>query len=157
MNSLLVESVFTTPWGSLKVVHNEQFILNTLFTDETKSIAQHPLSKQIVSELDAYISNPHHQFQLPLQPYGTPYQLKIWQALLLIPPGLPCTYGHLAASLQSGPRAVGQACKRNPIALFIPCHRVVGQSSLGGYMGNKAAVPYKEALLRHENYTLVRR
>ena len=59
------------------------------------------------------------------------------------------TYGELAHQLKSAPRAIGQACKRNPIALFIPCHRVVGQNNLGGFMG-RLDLPYKTALLQHE-------
>jgi methylated-DNA-[protein]-cysteine S-methyltransferase len=71
---------------------------------------------------------------------------------LLIPAGQTLTYGELSLKLQSSPRAIGQACKRNPIALFIPCHRVVGKKDLGGFMGDPEALLYKKLLLGHEEY-----
>jgi len=70
--------------------------------------------------------------------------------LLVIPAGRTTTYGDLANKLQSSPRAIGQACKKNPLAIFIPCHRVVGKNNCGGYMGREDALPYKLALLQHE-------
>ncbi len=106
----------------------------------------------IANEIDAYFHNPHHRFQLALKPQGTIYQQRVWNELLVIPIGRTVTYGELANTLQSGPRAVGQACKKNPIALFIPCHRVVGKANQGGYMGRASALHYKIALLKHELY-----
>ena len=147
---MLVSSIYTTPLGRFEVVHNEHFIFNASFTQKLGTTAQTALSELIDSELSAYFANNQHRFQLPLKPQGSPYQQKVWNALLVIPVGRTLTYGELATSLQSSPRAVGQACKKNPLALFIPCHRVVGKNDLGGYMGNLQALPYKEALLNHE-------
>lgn len=147
---MLVVSIFTTPFGKLEVVHDEHFIFNASFTEKTGIPANSDLARLIGKELDAYFVNPHHRFQLPLKPQGSAYQQKVWNALLVIPVGRTLTYGELALKLQSAPRAIGQACKRNPLALFIPCHRVVGKSDLGGYMGNPKAITYKEALLAHE-------
>ena len=107
------------------------------------------MAQFILNQLRIFNKNPQHTFQLPLKPQGTLYQLRVWNALLAIPAGHPVTYGDLARVLKSAPRAIGQACKRNPIALFIPCHRVVGQKNLGGYMGH-LDLPYKTALLQHE-------
>ncbi len=72
---------------------------------------------------------------LGLAPMGTPFQQTLWHALCEIPYGQTMTYGQLAQRLNTSARAVGMACKANPLPLFIPCHRVIGQRGLGGYMG----------------------
>lgn len=150
---MLVSTVFSTPWGSLEVVHNEHFIFNSAFTTKPCTAINTKLGKLIQSELKAYFANSQHRFQLQLKPHGSSYQQKVWNALLVIPVGRTLTYGELALNIQSSPRAAGQACKKNPLALFIPCHRVVGKTGLGGYMGNPEALHYKEALLAHEATT----
>lgn len=148
---MLVNSVFTTPLGAFEVEYNEHFIFKAFFTSKPNTSINTTLSELIQSELNAYFANSQHRFQLPLKPHGSPYQQKVWSALLVIPVGRTLTYGELAQNIQSSPRAVGQACKKNPLALFIPCHRVVGKNSMGGYMGNPEALHYKEALLKHES------
>lgn len=150
MNAPLIVSVFTTPLGMFEVVHDEHFIFNSFFSQKSQANQNNHLADLIQSELKAYFTDPHHRFQLPLKPQGSAYQQKVWKALLVIPVGRTLTYGELAHKLQSAPRAIGQACKRNPLALFIPCHRIVGKSDLGGYMGNPAALSYKSFLLDHE-------
>lgn len=146
-----IVSIFITPWGNLQVEHDEHFVYRSFFTQKSGVIIPHPFSEIIQTELLAYAANPHHRFQLPLKPQGTVFLQKVLNALLVIPVGRTLTYGELAMKIQSSPRAVGQACKRNPLALFIPCHRVVGKENLGGYMGNPNALPYKASLLAHEN------
>lgn len=88
--------------------------------------------------------------QIPVQPSGTLFQLRVWQALQQIPPGQTRSYAQIAASLgqPSASRAIGMANGQNPISLIIPCHRVIGSSgALTGYAGGKAR---KAWLLRHE-------
>jgi methylated-DNA-[protein]-cysteine S-methyltransferase len=72
--------------------------------------------------------------------------------MLAIPPGEVRTYGALARKLRSSARAVGNACRANPVPMVVPCHRVVGATGLGGYMGAFTGDPLaiKEWLLRHE-------
>lgn len=147
---MLVVSTFKTPAGWLEVEYDEHYIYRATFTNMITTEAQGPLGNLIAEQLDAYLHNPHHRFQLPLKPLGSPYQQQVWNALLVIPVGRTLTYGELATKLQSSPRAIGQACKKNPLALFIPCHRVVGKNNQGGYMGREDALPYKTALLKHE-------
>ena len=147
----LIVSHFNTPVGCLEVSHDGQHVqlavfVNTTHPSNTKSL----FCQVIANELDEYFKHPHHRFQLPLKPQGTAYQLRVWNALLVIPAGRTVSYGDLAISLQSGPRAIGQACKKNPLAVFIPCHRVVGKNNSGGYMGREDALPFKLALLSHE-------
>lgn len=147
---MLVSSIYSTPLGRFEVVHNEHFIFNAAFSQKSTTPVHSELSQLIGAELESYFSNSQHRFQLPLKPQGSTYQTQVWNALLVIPVGRTLTYGELAINLQSSPRAIGQACKRNPLALFIPCHRVVGKNDLGGYMGNPKSLPFKEALLAHE-------
>ncbi len=87
---------------------------------------------------------------VPVDGGGTPFQRKVWAALRLIPPGETTTYGALAAALGApgAARAVGAACGRNPIAIAVPCHRVVGAG--GGLTGYAGGLERKRWLLEHE-------
>ena len=91
-----------------------------------------PLLARAERQLAEYFAARRRCFDLPLAPAGTPFQKRVWRALLRIP------FGELAAELSSAPRALGQACGQNPIAILIPCHRVLGaHGSLGGYSGGR--------------------
>ena len=105
-----------------------------------------------VRQLQAYFRDPQHRFSLPLQPIGTPFQLRVWEALRRIPAGQTRSYGEVARHLGSGARAVGGACRANPIPVIIPCHRVVGARDIGGFMGVTAGrgLQLKQRLLAHE-------
>jgi len=107
----------------------------------------------LASQLDAYWINPEHEFDLLFVPAGTPFQLRVWRALLSIPRGEPTTYGALARQLGTAARAVGQACGSNPLPIVVPCHRVVAANGLGGFMHASAGAPLevKSWLLRHES------
>jgi len=103
-------------------------------------------------QLDAYFDDPATVFDLPLAPAGTAFQRRVWEAMRAIPPGRTARYGALAAALGSSARAVGGACAGNPIPIIIPCHRVVGALSLGGYSGGEGE-DTKRFLLAHEQAT----
>lgn len=79
---------------------------------------------------------PKHQHPLLSNLKGTDFQKRVWAELLKIPPGKTLTYSDVAKKLNSHPRAIGQACKANPLPITIPCHRVVGKNNLGGYFGD---------------------
>ena len=113
-------------------------------------------AKHLANELDHYTQQPQHVFDLLYVPSGTPFQLRVWRALLAIPAGQSITYGALAAQLKTAPRAVGQACGSNPLPLVIPCHRVVSVNGLGGFMHAASGAPLdiKAWLLRHERGNL---
>lgn len=88
------------------------------------------------SQLAAYFAGELTDFDLPLAPAGTPFQLRVWSALRTIPYGRTWSYADLAQQVESASRAVGLANGKNPIALIIPCHRVIGSDgSLTGYGG----------------------
>jgi methylated-DNA-[protein]-cysteine S-methyltransferase len=101
-------------------------------------------------QLKEYFSGKRHEFELPLRMNGTEFQQSVWHELLKIPFGETRTYGQLAKRLgnPNGSRAVGLANGRNPIAVIVPCHRVIGaDGSLTGFGGG---IERKEWLLSHE-------
>jgi methylated-DNA-[protein]-cysteine S-methyltransferase len=108
--------------------------------------------QHITAELTEYFRQPQHKFTIKFNVHGTPFQKKVWQALQAIPSGQTMTYGELAKELRSGPRAIGQACRTNPIPIIVPCHRIVAANHTGGYSGNLhgSFKEIKEWLLRHE-------
>jgi methylated-DNA-[protein]-cysteine S-methyltransferase len=104
----------------------------------------------VVREIEEYAAGKRKDFTVALAPEGTPFQLSVWDALLKIPFGETTSYGAIANQLDfpNGARAVGYANGSNPIALIIPCHRVIGSDgSLTGYGGG---LPLKRALLAFE-------
>ncbi len=114
-----------------------------------------PVAARAVRELERYLADPRHRFTLPLAPRGTEFQRRVWDAISAIPLGESRTYGEIARKVRSAPRAVGQACGANPIALVVPCHRVVGSlGALGGFMNAADGDPLaiKRWLLEHEGY-----
>ena len=93
-------------------------------------------------QLDAYFAGELRTFDLPLAPAGTPFQRQVWDALTTIPYGETTSYGELAESIgrPGSARAVGAANGRNPVAIVVPCHRVIGADrTLTGYAGGLAA------------------
>ncbi len=96
-----------------------------------------PLLCRARAALEAYFDGGEMRFTLPLAPAGTPYRRRVWQALCAIPPGETRTYGEIAGLVGGSARAVGGANAANPIPIFIPCHRVVASTGLGGYSGGE--------------------
>ena len=97
-----------------------------------------PLLRQAAAELAAYFAGDLREFTVPLAPKGTPFQQKVWAALREIPYGETRSYKEIAAMVgnEKACRAVGMANNRNPLPIFIPCHRVVGSDGkLVGYAG----------------------
>jgi methylated-DNA-[protein]-cysteine S-methyltransferase len=101
-------------------------------------------------QLDAYFARELQRFELPLAPQGTAFQLRVWEALRTIPYGSTWSYGELARHLgdEKLTRAVGAANGANPLAIVIPCHRVIGAG--GQLVGFGGGLPRKEFLLRLE-------
>jgi len=106
----------------------------------------------IAAQLQRYFTNPLQAFDCRLALVGTPFQRRVWNALLAIPVGRTRHYGDLAMELESSPRAVASACRANPYPVIVPCHRVVAKSGLGGYGGEVSGpmLVIKRWLLRHE-------
>jgi methylated-DNA-[protein]-cysteine S-methyltransferase len=106
--------------------------------------------QQAIEQLQQYFAGTRQQFSLTLAPFGSPFQQQVWQALSIIPFAHSCSYGAIANHLHNpkAVRAVGAANGRNPIAIVVPCHRVIGANgSLTGYAGG---LNRKLWLLDHE-------
>ncbi len=107
----------------------------------------HPHLCRAAEQLGAYFTQGRMQFDVPLDPAGTVFQQQVWQRLLAIPAGMLITYGEIARQIgrPNAARAVGAAVGRNPLAIIVPCHRVVGAD--GSLTGYAAGLPRKKALL----------
>ena len=130
------QAKLATPFGVLGIVTEGDAVsgIDFLLTN-TKALAPiNPVAREACRQLQAYIADPTFVFTLPLHLDGTPYRMKVWQAMSRIPCGKTMSYGDLAEQLHSSPRAVGQACGANPIPVIIPCHRVVNKN---GQLGRK--------------------
>jgi methylated-DNA-[protein]-cysteine S-methyltransferase len=106
--------------------------------------------REAAAQLAAYFAGTLRRFDVPLRMQGTPFQQRVWAALLEVPYGTTTSYGELARGLgQPGAsRAVGLANGRNPVSIIVPCHRVIGSSGkLTGYGGG---LDRKRLLLQHE-------
>ena len=106
-------------------------------------------------QLQEYFQGQRQSFTLPLAPPGTPFQQRVWQELQRIPFGTTLTYGELAQRLgmPQAARAVGHANGRNPLAIVIPCHRLIGSD--GQLHGYASGIALKQRLLQHEGVQLL--
>lgn len=131
-----------TPIGMICVESNEEAITGLFFEkNKTQYKQEKPetdLLKRAGEQLKEYFSGKRKTFDLPLSPSGTEFQKKVWKALCTIPYGETRSYGEIAAQIGNPKacRAVGGANNKNPIMIFIPCHRVIGaDGSLVGFGG----------------------
>jgi len=110
----------------------------------------------IFRQLRCYFSSAISLQTIPLAPQGTLFQKSVWHELCKIPLGETRTYGEIAHKLNSSARAVGNACRRNPVQIIVPCHRVVSAKGLGGYAGETQGrqLDIKRWLLNHEGVHL---
>lgn len=145
-----------TPVGTLGLVEADGALTELFFGMRAKAPdaacrrKKNPLLAEVERQLCEYFAGMRREFALPLNPRGTPYMRKVWDALSTIPYAQTRTYGQIAAQTgnSKAARAVGLANNRNPIAIILPCHRVVGANgSLVGYAGGLAV---KERLLQLE-------
>lgn len=133
---------YQTPIGKIGLADNGTEITNLYFNKEYPEdnikINETELLKEASSQLLEYFSGKRTNFNLPLSPDGTSFQKKVWNKLLEIPFGKTESYGEIAKAIGNpkAARAIGLANNRNPIPIFIPCHRVIGANgSLVGYGG----------------------
>ena len=114
------------------------------------------LVETVFRQLRCYFSSAISLQTIPLAPQGTLFQKSVWHELGKIPVGETRTYGEIAHKLNSSARAVGNACRRNPVQIIVPCHRVVSAKSLGGYAGETQGrqLDIKRWLLNHEGVLL---
>ena len=147
------------PYGlelGLRITLNSSVITEVEFfdgpVDQHQSVTRDKLESSVLSQIQAYLSGQRKQFELPIKASGSDFQQRVWQQMQLIPYGEVRSYGQLAVLLGSSARAVGGACRANPLPLIIPCHRVVAAKGIGGFAGDARGgrVLIKEWLLSHE-------
>lgn len=146
--------VMDSPIGRLAIHTHEGKLTQIDFAarnEVTRELAD-PLHREIAKQIRRYFVRPDTAFDLPLALVGTPFQLKVWRALQKIPASQTLSYGELATRLQSSARAVGNACRANPVPLVVPCHRVIARQGIGGFAGTTTGKPVarKRWLLAHE-------
>jgi methylated-DNA-[protein]-cysteine S-methyltransferase len=139
-----------TPIGPLLLSTAGGRLSGVTFADTAEPRSREPVLLEAEAQLRAYFAGELERFDLPLAPRGTPFQLSVWDALLEIPYGSTTTYSELAAAIgrPSACRAVGAANGRNPLAVIVPCHRVIGAA--GGLTGYGGGVERKRLLLALE-------
>lgn len=150
-------SYLQTPVGELELIEDGAGLceLNFSHSERQEGIPEEetPLLKEAKRQLQEYFAGERKRFDLPLSISGTPFQMKDWQALREIPYGETRSYGDIARAIgcPRGFRAVGMANRCNPVAIIIPCHRVIGtDGKLTGYAGKNKALDIKAYLLRLE-------
>jgi len=145
---------YNTPWVGLKIEAGDEALWRIDFVPRNREpqTVSSALLRHTLQQLDSYLQQPDFSFDLPLRPQGSDFQQRVWALLRQIPAGEVRTYGEIASQLGSSPRAVGNACRRNPLPLIVPCHRVVSAQGLGGFAGQTAGpkIHIKQQLLRHE-------
>lgn len=157
----LSTTTMDTPVGMLTLVASERGLRAVLWPQERDgrvpvgdvsegSAAADDILDVAVRQLDEYFAGERREFDVPLDPVGTEFQLRVWEVLRTIPYGQTISYGEQAARLgdRNKSRAVGAANGRNPLSIIVPCHRVVG--STGKLTGFAAGIDTKAWLLDHE-------
>ncbi|WP_040242869.1 methylated-DNA--[protein]-cysteine S-methyltransferase [Chromohalobacter japonicus] len=129
----------TSPLGTLRILASEHGIREIAFVDSAETpAAPSPLTETCREQLSAYLKGELCDFDVPLDPQGTPFQQRVWQALARIPFGETRSYAEIARDIDNlkAVRAVGAANGRNPLPIVVPCHRVIGRDgTLTGYAG----------------------
>jgi methylated-DNA-[protein]-cysteine S-methyltransferase len=152
--------VVTAPFGDVTVVASHLGVRYVMFSEDAhpKPLSnidihvdpEHPVVKSTLDQLGEYFNGARTAFDVPLDLHGTEFQVATWKSLAGIPYGKTISYGEQAASIgrPKAVRAVGGANGRNPVAIVLPCHRVIGANgSLTGFGGGIAV---KQWLLQHE-------
>lgn len=129
--------VIETPAGRLCIWELEGCIAEAAWVTAPLRAAETPLLETAAREVDAYFKRARRTFDLPLAMPGSSLEQAVWQAILRIPYGRTMTAAALAEKLglRKKTRAVIAACNSNPVALFVPCHRIVAEDGDGGYVG----------------------
>jgi methylated-DNA-[protein]-cysteine S-methyltransferase len=153
-----------SPVGPLMIAGDEEGLGYISFSTGKGAISPGPdwqegncrIVQETMRQLQAYFARKLTEFDLPLKPKGTPFQLEVWRELQNIPFGTVISYGELASRIgrPKASRAVGSANGSNPIPIVIPCHRVIGcNGDMTGYGGG---VQIKESLLQLEGFISAR-
>lgn len=146
------KAYYHSPIGTIEIVGTERGLCRLTFVRER---ARRPAAvtsglKECVAQLDEYFGGKRRKFSVNLDLQGTRFQKRVWQALLKIPSGRTASYREVAKAVGNSKavRAVGNANRANPVAIIIPCHRVIGSD--GSLVGYGSGLWRKRWLLAHE-------
>lgn len=148
------KTFYKSPLGLIMIVADKKGITEIDFVNGKQRVASSVTSSKFltdcIKQLDEYFQGKRKKFELKLNPQGTEFQKKVWKELSKIPFGKTLSYGEVAQKINNpkAVRAVGQAIGNNPIAIVIPCHRVIGSD--GSLTGYASGLHRKEWLLKHE-------
>lgn len=139
--------VIESPVGLMTLQSDGEYLTELSFGNRGTDLASCPVLEETARQIAEYFAGVRREFSVPIRPEGTEFQRSVWSSLRSIPYGETVSYGEIAAKIgqPKACRAVGGANNRNPIAIIVPCHRVVGANgSLTGYAGG---ITVKEYLL----------
>jgi methylated-DNA-[protein]-cysteine S-methyltransferase len=142
-----------SPIGPLTIIAENEALVAVEWRDR-KAHDESALLREAARQLAAYFAGTLKRFDLLLAPPGEPFEQQVWKLMAAIPYGQTRRYGELAQPLGAEAQAIGEACGRNPLPIFIPCHRVVAHNGLGGYSGGKG-IETKRRLLVLEGALLL--
>lgn len=152
---------YESPIGLIEIHATSTTVGSVKFCDEQAAEGEgadaHPLLEEVQRQLDAYFAGELRCFDLPLDMEGTPFQRQVWQQLLSVDYGQTASYQDIAVAIDNpkAVRAVGAANGRNPVAIIVPCHRIIGSGGRAKLTGYGGGMWRKEWLLRHEGVLLV--
>jgi len=147
------QSIIATPLGPVAITTSNSAVHRiTLFCKAAETGPQDALATIAAKQITSYFTDSRCQFDLPIVLDVSPFMKKILTHLQSIPRGQTQTYGDIAKRYHTSARAVGQACRHNPLPIIIPCHRVIAANSLGGFSGQRLGkkTESKRWLLQHE-------
>lgn len=145
--------IVASPLGAIRLTAGEEALeaITIIGGKAPDDASGHPLLDEAAAQLAAYFAGTLEAFDLPLAPLQSERGNALRAAIVAIPYGEVQSYGEVAHRIGSGPRAIGQACRRNPFPIVVPCHRVIGaKGSIGHYSGGEG-VETKRHLLQLEN------
>ena len=148
--------IYHSPIGKLRLVSDGEYLIELHFrTSADKAAAAVEVGQEkvkpfpeVIRQLDEYFDGRRTEFDVPIRFVGTPFQVRAWEALKSIPFGETISYKEEARRVGSVPRAVGLANGQNPVAIIVPCHRVIGAD--GSLVGFGGGLDLKKALLSFE-------
>jgi methylated-DNA-[protein]-cysteine S-methyltransferase len=140
----------STPVGRLALEADHNAVTGVRWASRAERVRRETpdrVLEEAARQLDRYFAGKLKAFDLPLSARGTDFQKRVWTMMRAIPYGETATYGGMAMALDSGPRAIGMACARNPIPIIVPCHRVLGSGGTeGGFSGGRGLATKRQLL-----------
>lgn len=155
---MIVNRHMQTPLGPMRITGDGHMVTGLHFWDQKRAPLEAPVDQEAfaeaVQQIDEWFAGTRQSFDLALAPAGSEFQLKVWEALGQVPFGQTVSYAEVARAVgrPGAARACGHAIGRNPVAIVVPCHRVIGTG--GALTGYAAGLHRKRWMLEHERSCL---